>query len=186
MQQAKAPRRLRRTLRWIGLILGIVVIAVAGYVILTLQSLPKETEKAYDVQQLGYSYHIVQRPGVVISGRPVSFEVSVRDANGPVAGHSFKGEVVHGYGLFANPRLSDWASDTYTADANGRFSVAYKSNFFSWRADSFGLNISPVFTPAEEQAYQEKLLAREKSIPSDTGTSTSFTIQSKWIGWFKH
>jgi hypothetical protein len=164
---------------------GIVAVIVGVYVTTTLLGIPKAAVKNYDLKQLGYSYHIVQRPGTVISGKPVTFEVVVKDANGPVSGHAFKAGTSHGYGLFANPRTADIVDKAYITDSQGRFTFKYQSNFFDLRPDTFGFGVAPIFTPSEQEAYYRKIQNGELRGNEPLGPTVSFTIYPKWIGWFK-
>ena len=130
-----------------------------------------------------YHYKIVQRPGVLVSGQPATFTVTVMNSQTgqAVAGQKFTAGVNHSSGILIDSHSSDWSSTTYVSDANGTFIVPYTSHFFGLIPDNgFGFFAEPVFTPQEQAAYDA---VQSETLP-DSGIGTDNTIYPKWLGWF--
>ena len=166
------------------------VIAVAGYCVFyvtfmfvnTSDRSPKVFQATSELND--FHYNVVQRPGVVISGEPVRFVVTVTKNGSPVANHKFQAGMSHAYGLFIDSRSSDVTDDTYTSDNNGNFAVNYTSKFWSLLRDEFGFYVAVVFTPEEQANYDQRLGNNTLTGTEPLGSVFDVNIYPRWLSWF--
>lgn len=162
---------------------GITIVVIGWYVLAVLLGLPKKANTvAYSYQYDHYTYSIRQRPGVIISGKPVTFAVHVEDAAGPVKNHEFTAAITHADAIFAAYRPDEVTEKKVSTNEQGDFTFTYQSKFFDLRADNaFGFIVLPIRSPEEQRRFDEET----RSIhPSKLGIQVhELTIYPKWLGW---
>src|SRR6266567_5346993 len=150
--------------RWLVIALSVIVVlllgsvcAYGGYMFSLVSGKPASLTFEQDTSFNHYHYKIVQQPGVLVSGQPATFTVTVTSSQTgkPIVDRNFDAGVGHSSGLFIDSRQSDQTNGTYTSDASGTFVVSYTSHFFDLMPDEgfvFGPGLKTL-TSAEQDAY---------------------------------